>query len=168
MKNRRRDDILLQRVSESLNLSDFAGCERLRAALHESGHLIAAKILSESIIGIGLGGTNSDAAGTWTRMRSRDVFSLRNRLIVLWSGPLSDGRPVPPVGDGLLADDESQMFDIARELCGADAKLARIQNEISRAKSRAVKLVRRHRPEIEQLAHKLCELYSIIDGVKRA
>jgi hypothetical protein len=163
---RKRDNTVIQRVNKALDLPDYAVSERLRASLHESAHLIAAKVLGESIIGIGLGGTNSDAAGTWTRMRSRDVFSLRNRLIVLWAGPLADGRPVPPIGKGELGDDESAMFSIARELCGAAAKPGRVEKEITQARSRAVKLVRKHQPEIEELAGHLLTLYGCLDRIK--
>jgi hypothetical protein len=164
----KRDNAAIQRVSQALNLPNYAVSERLRAALHESGHLIAAKVLGESIIGIGLGGPGSlDGAAAWSRMRSRDVHSLRNRLCVLWSGPLSDGRPVPEIGKGELADDESAMFSIARELCGAAAAPARIQKEIDRAKTKAERLVRRHRAEIEELAGALVHVYEVIDAIKK-
>jgi hypothetical protein len=164
---RKRDNTVIQRVNQSLDLPDYAACERLRAALHESGHLIAAKLLGESVTGIGLGGPDSlDGAAAWSRMRSRDVYSLRNRLVVLWSGPLSDGRPVPEIGKGELADDESAMFSIARELCGAAGSEKRIAGEIRRARIKAERLVKKHHAEIEQLAQALVHDYEVIDGIK--
>jgi len=60
------------------------------------------------------------------------------------------------------------MFSIAREIHGAAAAPARIQKEIERARIKAERLVRKHRPAIECLAEQLIKLYACIDKVKQA
>jgi hypothetical protein len=168
MTNRRkRDAELIQRVSKSLDLPDYQAGARLDIAKHESGHMVAAIILNEEIIGIGLHGKGSLSSGSsWTRPRGRDVIGLRGHMVVLWSGVLAEGRELPADGSGEIGDDHNKLRELAREIVGAAGSEKRIDAEIRRARSRAEKLVKRHRPEIELLAAKLCELYCILDGIK--
>jgi hypothetical protein len=169
MKNRpKRNDAALERVSRSLDGPDFSGilsAEQQRIAKHESGHLVVGIAVGESAEGISLGGRGSlSGAASWTRPRDRGVASLRGHMAVVWAGCIAEGRELPADDSG----DQVKLHDLAVEIVGKIGTQKRIEAEIRRAKFRAIKLVRRHRAEIEQLAHKLCELYSIIDGVKRA
>jgi uncharacterized protein (DUF1778 family) len=163
----KRNEDALKRVIKTLDLPDYRTNELERTAKHEASHLVIAKLLGEWIKGVGLGGPDSlDGAGTWTRLRSRDVYSLRNRLCVLWAGPISDGNPLPPIGSGELGDDEKQLIDIAREIHGKAGSQQRIDAEINRAKTRAEKLVQEHRAKIEELAEHLIKLYECIDRIR--
>jgi hypothetical protein len=159
---RQRDNSLIQKVSESLDLPDHSGTEHLRASLHESAHLIAAKVLGESIEGVGLGGPSSlGGAASWTRPCDRGAIALKNHMAVVWAGVLAEDRE--PL-DGEC--DQNRLRELAIEIYGKAAKPARIDREIRRAKSKAARLVRRHRPEIEELAGHLLTLYGCLDRIK--
>jgi len=166
MKNRRRDDILLQRVSESLNGRDYRGIARMETALHESAHIVIALILGEAVEAVSLGTSGLGGGAVFMRPRSRDVYSLRRHMIVVAAGTAVDGLPLPAAGSGENSEDQNQLRSLAVEIVGKIGTQKRIDREILRAKSKAAKLVKRHKVAIEELAGHLLTLYGCLNRIK--
>jgi hypothetical protein len=162
----KRDNSLIQRVSESLNGPDYKALHRHETAIHESSHVVVALLCGETVEGVSLGTSGIGGGAVFMRPRSRDVHGLRRYMTIIAAGNVLDSQSLPSVGTGELDEDQNRLRDLATEILGKAAKPARIQNEIARARKKAARLVKRHNAAIEELAQALIHVYEVIDGVK--
>jgi hypothetical protein len=167
MKNqRKRDNAAIARVSESLDLPDYRARARHETSLHESAHIVCAIALGQQVEAVSLGTSGLGGGACWLQPQSRDLFSLRKLMVIIAAGAEADDQSMPVAGIGENSEDQNRLHSLATEIVGKIGTQKQIDREIIKAKSRAVKLVKQHRAEIELLAARLVSLYQVIDQVK--
>ena len=135
-----------------------------RVAIHESGHALAALVLSRPVLATAIDAGDAHCLHL-PIMPGNDATALRGSLLILAAGPVAQKMFDPVADDGGSAD-ESRMSEIAGRLCGALASPEHLDYECNVARRRAATLLRERWREVEALATSLIRHHEVARSIR--
>jgi hypothetical protein len=138
----------------------------LRRAVHEAGHVVLHRLYHHEILATSLNDGGDFGGAIWTRCCGDSVDGLRGQIVCLLGGGIAERRVFPNSrGDD---DDRQRAAGIARRLAGELATRGKINRELGRGRTAAEKLVDDHWPKIRELAGRLINLHTYVEGIGAA
>ena len=147
-------------------MSDIRDGDVYASAIHESSHLVVARALGMTSVGIVLSHTLGSNSAVLVNYNGGTGKDLRHEMIVACAGSIGTRMIVPQYWKNEMdAHDRRDLVQTGRKLHGIKARKSTVGNEILKAELRAREIVIRHRGDIVALTDTLMDLWDLVKAV---